>query len=148
MISMGRLSSAMRRIGGLVEQNTIKKTKITAETTIRTLVETTPVDTTEAVSNWQLTINQPATDVIPPYTPGKKGSSAVSSRLITNTVALRVLQDYKRTDQTILITNPTPYIDELNKGRSNQAPPGFIEEAIEEGKRASSVLSLLRRGLF
>lgn len=145
---MNLLSAAMRRIGDTIEKNTVAKAKITADATVRLLVERTPVDTTEAVSNWQLTINSPADRVNPPFVPGKGGSTATASRLIATTTALSVLEGYTRSDQEIFITNPAPYISELNDGKSNQAPAGFIEEAINEGQKASSAIRLLRRGLF
>lgn len=83
------------------------------------LVNTTPVDTGRARSNWIPSIN-----VVNPVTvePNNKPSIAP------------VLKEFKITD-TILISNNLPYIRRLNEGSSKQAPAGFVDAAVAKGKR-------------
>jgi hypothetical protein len=84
------------------------------------LVATTPVDTGRARSNWNPSLNTPDTSIVEPNQ--KKPIQPA-------------LAAYKITD-TILITNNLPYIKPLNNGSSKQAPAGFVDIALEKGKRA------------
>lgn len=84
------------------------------------LAITTPVDTGRARANWLPSLNVPRSDK---KEPGQKES--VDS----------VLSAYKVTD-TIYLTNNLPYIERLNEGSSQQAPEGFVEAAVDAGKRA------------
>lgn len=106
------------------------KTKVigTLEKTVRavalvvdeTLVNTTPVDTGRARSNWNPSLNTPDGTIVEPD--HKKPIAPVAAA-------------YKITD-TILISNNLPYIKRLNEGYSKQAPAGFVDAALERGKRA------------
>ena len=43
----------------------------------------------------------------------------------------------------VIITNDAPYIDELNRGASNQAPPYFIERvAIKYGRPRGTIVTV------
>lgn len=86
----------------------------------QTLVATTPVDTGRARANWLPSLNVPRTDKKEPGQPESVDS---------------VLGSYKISD-TIYITNNLPYIQRLNDGYSIKAPAGFVESAIERGRRA------------
>lgn len=88
-----------------------------------TLVETTPVLTGRARANWNPSLNVPDTTIQEPNR--KKSIDPVTSA-------------YKITD-TILISNNLPYIKKLNEGSSKQAPAGFVDSALQKGKRAVKV---------
>lgn len=102
------------------------------------LINTTPVDTSKALSNWIVNIQSPSKKEIPPYFVGVDGStadmSAAASYLMAETKIRRA-----KVGQTIYITNNVDYILLLNMGLSRQAQPHFIEEqisnAIENEKR-------------
>lgn len=81
------------------------------------LVNTTPVDTGRARSNWLPSLNVPDLRTVEPG--GKPAVGPVA--------------DSFRIDDTILITNNLPYIRRLNEGSSLQAPAGFVEAAIARG---------------
>lgn len=97
------------------------------------LVEVTPVDTTNAVSNWDLTLYFPNLSEHDPYFPGFLGSTATLSRGATLREGLAELKA-KKPGEPIFIANNVDYILDLNAGTSKQAPPGFVEEAILVGK--------------
>lgn len=105
------------------------------------LANDTPVDTSEALSNWQVQIGAPVATDIPPWMPGIQGSTFVYSRNATIAAAKRNLAG-KKPGQSIFISNLAAHIIELNQGSSRQAPAGFIEAAILRARRKT----LLNRG--
>lgn len=104
---------------------------------VQDLAESTPVDTSMAVSNWQVTLGSPTFSQIPPHYPGDLGSTRAISSAETVANAKAALSA-KKPGQPIYITNNTDYIRTLNDGSSAQAPAGFIERAIMIGRMALS----------
>lgn len=106
--------------------------KHVAETIVKELATKTPVDTSKAISNWQVTLDVAATAEINAYFEGSKGStySASSSETIQNAIAAL---HKKKPGQTIYITNNASYIRKLNDGSSTQAPAGFVQAAVFVG---------------
>lgn len=96
---------------------------------IETLVEITPVDTSEHLSNWQAFLDNPAPDALPPYVPGERGSTqAASARAAVD--AARAELDYKKPGQDIWISNLGPAIVQLDQGSSRQFAGGFVARAL------------------
>lgn len=93
------------------------------------LVYDTPVDTSTALSNWQVFLNNPAPDEITAYALGSRGSTQSSSAGAALTDARAELAR-KKPGQPIYLSNLVDYIKKLNDGSSAQAPAGFIEAAI------------------
>lgn len=89
----------------------------------------TPVDTSTALSNWQVNLNNPATSFINAYAFGDRGSTQGASAQATIAAAQRVLTQ-KKPGEPIYIVNNAPYIADLNRGSSKQAPPGFVEGGV------------------
>lgn len=98
------------------------------------LAYATPVDTSKALSNWQVTLDNPATTYIGPHSPGFNGSTYRASAAETIARAKAVLTA-KKPGQPIYITNNAPYIVRLNDGYSGQAPAGFVERAVLIGRK-------------
>jgi len=90
------------------------------------LVYTTPVDTSNALSNWQGSLDQPITSEIFPYVPGVMGLTKLQSAAEALEVFTQKMME-KKPGQTIFISNNAPYIRDLNNGTSKQAPAGFVE---------------------
>ena len=109
--------------------------KRVALTIVGELAYKTPVDTSQALSNWDVTLNEPARGKHGPYVGGKQGSSYRASAAETVAAAKRALE-LKKPGAVIYITNNQPYINRLNSGYSAQAPAGFIEAAILVGRRS------------
>jgi len=93
------------------------------------LVYETPVDTSTALSNWQVNLTSPAADEINAYSLGSRGSSQGASASSAIAEAQIELQR-KKPGQPIYLSNLVDYIRKLNEGSSAQAPAGFIEAAI------------------
>lgn len=107
------------------------------------LVVHTPVDTGEAMSGWQVTLDEPATDVRPAFAPSPKGKMVKGkwthkvAPAITQSANLGSAQaeiesalESKQPGQLIFITNNEPYIVRLNDGISEQEPAGFVDRAV------------------
>lgn len=97
------------------------------------LLAVTPVDTSQAISNWQIGLDRPIINTIPPYFPGKGGQTAQASREAAWRAALSILAT-KKPGQAVYLGNALPYIRKLNDGSSSQAPAGFVERAILIGR--------------
>lgn len=97
------------------------------------LAYSTPVDTSQAISNWITTLEAPANFKQDPYYQGEGGSTYRASAAETINQAKAALAN-KKPGQTIYITNNLPYIKRLNDGYSAQEPAGFVERAILIGR--------------
>lgn len=104
-----------------------------ATTLVEELTEITPVDTSNAISNWQVRIGAPVTTERAPYYSGHKGSTAGMSEDAT-VIAAKITLKRKKPGQLLYISNNAPYIQDLNDGSSKQAPPGFVEGAVENAR--------------
>lgn len=116
-----------------------KKVAIAALTQI---VDTTPVDTGAAISNWQVNLGSAAIGSRLAYTPGTKGSTAQSNRGVTIQTGSAVIAN-AMPGVPIHITNNLFYIGDLNDGTSQQAPAGFVEGAITAGLNVLKGASVL-----
>lgn len=106
----------------------------TALAIVGDLAYKTPVDTSRALSNWIVTLENPAGQQIKPHFPGSHGSTQRASAAETLNTAKLVLRN-KKPGQAIFITNNLPYIRRLNDGYSAQAPAGFVERAVLVGRK-------------
>lgn len=106
----------------------------TALTIVGDLAVKTPVDTSKAISNWQVALNSPPNNTIAPHYPGSDGSTFSASAGETLLKAKMTLKN-KKSGNDIYITNNLPYIKKLNDGSSKQEPAGFAERAILLGRK-------------
>lgn len=102
--------------------------EVTAE-----LADVTPVDTSNAISNWQIGLGAPVVDEIEPHYPGQKGSTEAMSEDAT-VIAAKVKLKNKKPGQIIYLSNNAPYIVDLDGGSSMQEPRGFVKRAVDNGR--------------
>jgi hypothetical protein len=112
-----------------------------AITIVTELAYKTPVDTSQALSNWQASIGVENKTQIKPHFPGEKGSTQRSSAEQTIALAREIIMQSKP-GQVIYLTNWLPYIRRLNDGYSGQQPAGFIERAVQKGGRSAKTVKL------
>lgn len=101
------------------------------------LVYKTPVDTSTALSNWQVSLGAPNSLFINAYVPGFLGYTQAPSAREALEVAKRILET-KKPGQTIWLSNNAPYIMDLEHGTSKQAPAGFMSGALMLGRQMAS----------
>lgn len=119
----------------LAEANS-ERAKEVARAIHKDLVTVTPVDKSEALSNWVLTVDEPWSVPLPPYYEGEKGSTqseSIAAALQQGEQQLKL----KEPGQPIFISNNAPHIRELNDGSSAQAPAGFVERSILYARKVS-----------
>lgn len=124
-----RLEKKAKAIDEAASQNAVD----TALAIVGDLAYKTPVDTSQALSNWIVTLESPSGQQIKPHFPGSQGSTQRASAETLNSAKL-VLRN-KKPGQAIFITNNLPYIRRLNDGYSAQAPAGFVERAVLIGRK-------------
>jgi len=105
-----------------------------AITIIIDLAYQTPVDSSQALSNWQVGLDNPVNVPVFPYSPGFFGSTQRASAEATIAAAKQILKG-KKPGQVIFVSNVLPYINRLNDGYSGQTPAGFVERAALLGKK-------------
>lgn len=125
------IASLRAEIPKLVSVETVKIAKVV----LKVASENTPVDTTKAISNWQVGVGNAPTNVLNPYVPGSGGSTQIASIIATNNVGAAKL-NRRKYGQTIHIVNNADYIEGLNDGSISRQPGGFVEKAIVAGNKA------------
>lgn len=128
------LAASLEKKARAIDEAASKLAVDTALTIVGDLAFKTPVDTSQALSNWIVTLETPSSDKIKPHFPGEGGSSQKSSAGETINQARAVLTK-KKPGQKIYITNNLPYIRRLNDGYSKQTPAGFVERAVLIGRK-------------
>jgi hypothetical protein len=97
----------------------------------------TPVDKGRARSNWLPGKNGPVSGEREAFVPGEKGSTGAQNAQAAMDAAAAVAATYDGgKDQSLHLTNNLPYIGELNRGSSRQAPALFVEAAVAAGAAA------------
>lgn len=128
------LANSLERKAKAIDEAASKTAVDTALAIVGDLAYKTPVDTSQALSNWIVTLDAASTQKIAPHYPGSQGSSQRASAAETINSARAVLKN-KKPGQPIFITNNLPYIRRLNDGYSGQAPAGFVERAVLIGRK-------------
>lgn len=131
------LADSLERKAAAIDKAASQTAVDTALAIVGDLAYKTPVDTSEALSNWQVTLDAPASGRISPHYPGEGGSTQRASAQETINRAKAVLAN-KKPGQPIYITNNAPYIKRLNDGYSGQQPAGFVERAVLIGRKMLS----------
>lgn len=113
-------------------------TKITLDCTAN-LIETTPIDTGWARSNWVPSVGDGTGPAQPASKPGPAEVAGAQGQQQAGLAS--VLAGYRISLGRVTIANGVPYIQRLNDGHSQQAPAGFVQRAIEKAVR-SDLLSV------
>lgn len=131
-MDLKQFAASMKVQAAAIQENTDKLVRKVALSVDQTVVMATPVDTGRARANWIVALDSPATGVIPPYDPGKGGSTAGTNSQQAIDQGKSTIAGYNG-GVTINITNNLDYIGDLNNGTSAQAPSGFVEDAVQAG---------------
>lgn len=104
-----------------------------AHTIAYDLIDTTPVDTSRALSNWLISLGSPSNvgtiDFAKGVSGSTKGTSAAGAKArVDAALAAKV------PGQSIFISNVVRYIVYLNRGHSGQAPAMFVENSVLRGR--------------
>jgi hypothetical protein len=147
----GSLKTLAKRVRKIDKELPARVSKLTVDTTIRLVSdlasERTPVDTSQALSNWQVSYGFRPPSFLPPYVEGSRGSTRNASAKATISIAKYSLEG-RKAGQVIYLTNNAPYIVDLARGSSKQAPSGWVEASVLRAKKfVGSIKSRVLRGL-
>jgi hypothetical protein len=130
---LNELGSFLERQVGAVKDETSAKVVSTALGMVKELTVTTPVDTSKALSNWQVSVGEtPIPVVLDPAAPGTNGSTQMLSALATQMLASVILTG-RKFGSTVYLYNNAAYISQLERGKSKQGS-GFVAAAIANGR--------------
>lgn len=101
-----------------------------ARQVLSSVVMGTPVDVGTASSNWIVKLGEASDAIIEARMPGENRSTEVINKSLTISEGSNTI--ISRTTEDIVITNNVPYIDDLNSGSSDQAPPRYVQDSILE----------------
>lgn len=135
---MSQVDDIMAELTRAVEDVVVRlSTNTTAE-----LIERTPVDTGWARANWVPAIGQPFDENQEAISRAAR-EAAVPSQGARQETATAGLLRYRLRRGSVFISNNVPYIVALNEGSSDQAPAGFVQDAIQAGVRSLQNETLL-----
>jgi len=123
------LASNLRKRAKGVDRKASEVSKAVALEVVKVLVMSTPVDTSRALSNWQVGVGKPVNTPLKPYVPGEQGSTRSQSAMAAIAKAELFLSS-KKPGEPIFISNVLDYIDDLNNGTISRQPGGFVEKAL------------------
>jgi len=96
---------------------------------VEELVDRTPIDTSKAMSNWLVSLNDPVLVDMEAYYEGIHGSTYSASKSEVLAFANTILGK-KKPGVDLFISNAAPYIRDLENGSSRQAPLGFTQQSL------------------
>lgn len=133
MASPAKFAKNIHNVALRIEGNVEKGVRKTVLAIDNALVNTTPVDTGRARSNWLPNLDGPADGTVGP-------SSSPSAK-----TAGLVRQFDVNVNSAIHLTNNLPYIASLDRGSSKQRAAGFVRRAILAGVGVVKSVKLLKR---
>jgi hypothetical protein len=136
MATLKTLAKRLNRMADRLDDVLNERKQVMAKAITKQLIDTTPVDTSQALSNWRVTTAGAISAYIGPHVAGHQGSTRVASAKMAMAEAERAIMSSRPLD-VLVIFNSVPYIRRLNEGHSAQAPAGFVEKAILVGRIAS-----------
>lgn len=131
---MANLSSLARRMRSLKREIADYRIRVKREVTLEMLhylTNITPVDTSLAISNWQVRLGGDGR-IIEAHLEGEYGSTKSFSSQVANNFGELVLREL-RPESVVTLYNYTPYIEQLDAGKSVQAQD-FVKGAIMRGR--------------
>lgn len=129
MADLKDLATRLNKYADKVEAAPSKVAALVAIDLVDALTDLTPVDTTKAISNWLLSLDEPILSELDAYFEGEFGSTRYKSKKsVLDFAKLKVAP--KKPGQNIFISNSAPYIRDLENGTSQQAPTGFTKQAV------------------
>lgn len=135
------LANRMDKLAASLPQAANNAAQTVALAMVNSLAHNTPVDTSQALSSWLVTLDAPSTAVGTAHYPGEQGSTQSVSALQTVNQALTVIGQ-KKPGQVLYITNNQPYIVGLDNGTISKQPGNFVAIAILIARQTLQKLKL------
>lgn len=136
MASLDRLEARLAEISRALVQGVERVGQRVISEIGQEIVPATPVDTGFARGNWRPSLGAPSP--VPVSVLDPTGAATVA-RIAAVGLQFRV-------GLAFYLVNRAPYIADLNRGSSAQAPAGFVQDAVERATRRG-VATATRRGV-
>lgn len=127
-MTIHNLSAAIKKLRERIPVAVNEATKEVAIEILSVAASNTPVDTTKAISNWQIGVGSAPSGVVPPHVPGSAGSTKGQSLAITVDKGKAKLVN-RKVGSDIHVTNNADHIDGLNDGTISKQPGQFVQKA-------------------
>lgn len=134
-VNFADFNKRMQSLGQRVFRRSNEGVQETALQTVNNLINDTPKLTNQAAANWQVAIGSRPSEF-------KEGFTDLSAAK----AEARAVILSREAGQSVYITNNTPYIGELNRGSSRQAPANFIEKSMQRARTFIKSHRLLKNG--
>ena len=144
--TLDALVRALRAAAKSLPDDVNQISKQVTEYATQRLIYETPVDTSQALSNWRVNVNFKISGTLPAYFSGVDGST---KGLSTSTAlgAAKTQIARKKYGMALSISNNLDYIVELNQGKSQQAYAGYVDRIVEDAQNyADHLLRELSNG--
>lgn len=129
---MQRFGLRMHRRAGQLESG-VKRTKEQAMMAVAAaVIGATPADTGQARSNWTPGVRRPNRSTRPPYSPGSKLGLSETGNASAALSRVRATISKSGAADDLWLSNNLDYIGDLNLGKSKQAPPRYVQKAVQQ----------------
>ena len=147
--SFGQFANRMNFIAKEFADRTTRTVRSVALAVHQTAVLATPVDTGRSRSAWFASFGAPilrSNENPPVDQSANRGARQSQATRVALEQGLPVLASWRIGSGEIFISNGVPYIGELDRGSSRQAPHGMSKIAVQAGRRVLAQSRLLPPG--
>ena len=134
--TLGDLASALSEAARTLPTDLNKITQDVAKYATQRLIYETPVDTSQALSNWQVGLSVGSTLQLPAYFIGDSGSTQNISAVTALGAAHQQIAR-KKYGMNLVIYNNLKYINKLNAGASQQAAANYVNKIVEDAENVA-----------
>lgn len=131
--TLDALTRALRDTAATLKDDVNAITKRVTTYAVQRLIYETPVDTSQALSNWRVNVKFIITGTLPAYFVGSEGSTkAVSASIALSAAKQQIMR--KKYGMSLTISNNLDYIVELNQGKSPQAYADYVDRIVADAQ--------------
>lgn len=133
-----------------IQRGMAEATRRIATIGAETVIDTTPVLTTRAVSNWKVYIGKMQVEELRPlfYSRDKSTSSArgMSAKRLKKAESKERISFYTKGTQPIWIVNATPYIKVLERGGPKNRPNWMVAKGLLAMSMYAKTIQIIKEG--
>lgn len=137
--SLSALSRAFSEASATLHADVNKITQDVAKYAIKRYIYETPIDTSQAISNWRVGVIVGMSGTLPAYFIGENGTTFAQSSATALGAAYQQIARKKYGAALVLYNNVT-YINKLNAGASTQADANFVEQIEADAQNYADAL--------
>lgn len=121
-----------------------KTVEFIAEAGATAIINSTPVDTTNLVSNWTVTQAAPFTGIRNKLIENSvKGSGAEAARVLANAQAVAAIQGFSL-ETPMYITNNVKYVGVVNDGDHRHSPANMVKKGMQSMSVRAKQINIIK----